>query len=54
MTNAIREEVLGKAPLVADGGYEPLADGRIRPDVPFEGYSYYRKLLAELTPREST
>ncbi len=45
---AIRHEVTSKAPLVAEGGYVPLADGRVRDDVPFENYAYYRKLLAEL------
>jgi hypothetical protein len=47
---AIRYEVEEKVPpLVADGGYVPLADGRIRADVPFENYTYYRKLLQEVT-----
>lgn len=36
-------------PLLADGGYLPLADGRVREDVPFENYVYYRQLLAEIT-----
>jgi uroporphyrinogen-III decarboxylase len=35
-------------PLLASGGFIPLADGRVREDVPFENYLYYRKLL-ELT-----
>jgi hypothetical protein len=47
--DAIRHEVMSKAPLLAHGGYVPLADGRIRPDVPFENYAYYRRLLAELS-----
>ena len=43
---AIRREVETKAPpLLADGGYIPLADGRIREDVPYEHYVYYRQLL---------
>jgi hypothetical protein len=34
---AIRREVEEKVPpLLADGGYVPLADGRVRQDVPFE------------------
>jgi len=46
----IRREIEDKVPpLVADGGYVPLADGRVRPDVPLENYLYYRRLLAELT-----
>ena len=46
---AIRREVEEKVPpLLADGGYVPLADGRVRQDVPFESYVYYRQLLAEV------
>lgn len=49
---AIRREVEKKVPpLVAEGGYVPLADGRIRADVPFENYVYYRQLLQEVTQR---
>jgi len=49
---AIRREVEEKVPpLLADGGYVPLADGRVRPGVPFESYVYYRQLLAEVTAR---
>jgi hypothetical protein len=39
---AVMEIVPG---LLADGGFIPLADGRVREDVPFENYVYYRKLL---------
>jgi hypothetical protein len=47
---AIRREVEEKVPpLVADGGYVPLADGRVRADVPLENYVYYRKLLEQVT-----
>ncbi len=47
---AIRREIQEKVPqLLADGGYVPLADGRIRQDVLFENYVYYRRLLAEVT-----
>ena len=47
---AIRREVEEKVPpLVADGGYVPLADGRIRADVPFDNYAYYRQLLQKVT-----
>jgi hypothetical protein len=31
--------------LLEDGGFIPLADGRVREDVSFENYVYYRKLL---------
>jgi len=48
--DAIRREVEEKVPpLVADGGYVPLADGRVRADVPFENYVYYRQLLEKVT-----
>jgi len=47
---AIRHELTRKVPpLLADGGYVPLADGRVREDVTYENYSYYRQLLKELT-----
>ncbi len=46
---AIRREVMEKVPpLLADGGYVPLADGRVREDVPYEHYAYYRRLLADV------
>lgn len=49
---AIKREVVDKVPpLLADGGYVPLADGRIREDVPFENYAYYRRLLESVTQR---
>jgi hypothetical protein len=47
---AIRREVEEKVPpLVADGGYVPLADGRVRSDVPYDNYVYYRTLLQKIT-----
>jgi hypothetical protein len=47
---AIRKEIEEKVPpLLASGGYIPLADGRIREDVPYQNYIYYRKLLREVT-----
>jgi hypothetical protein len=47
---AIQREVKEKVPpLLAQGGYIPLADGRVREDVPFENYAYYRKLLEKVT-----
>lgn len=46
----IERAVLDVVPkLLADGGYIPLVDGRVRDDVPFANYSYYRKLLESLT-----
>jgi uroporphyrinogen decarboxylase len=48
--DAIRREIEDKVPsLVNEGGYIPLADGRIRKDVTFENYVYYRQLLEEVT-----
>ncbi len=47
---AIKREILRKVPpLIEQGGYIPLADGRVRADVPFENYCYYRELLKEVT-----
>jgi len=49
---AIRQEIEEKVPpLIADGGFIPLADGRVRADVPFENYAYYRRLLARVTQK---
>jgi len=43
---AVRREVEEKVPpLLEQGGYVPLADGRVREDVPFAAYAYYRELL---------
>ena len=45
---AIRKEIEEKVPpLLADGGYIPLADGRVRKEIQFEIYFYYRKLLEQ-------
>jgi hypothetical protein len=45
---AIRREIEEKVPsLLRDGGYVPLADGRVRKDVPYERYIYYRQLLQD-------
>jgi hypothetical protein len=47
--SAIRREVEEKVPpLLAQGGYAPLADGRVRADVPWGNYCYYRELLQSL------
>lgn len=46
---SIRREIEEKVPpLIADGGYVPLADGRVRKDIPFENYLYYRRLLEKV------
>ena len=50
--DAIREEIEAKVPpLVASGGYVPLADGRVREDVAFEDYAYYREMLRSVLER---
>jgi hypothetical protein len=47
---AIRREVEEKVPpLLEQGGYVPLADGRVRMDIPLENYIYYRQLLEKVT-----
>jgi len=49
---AIRREIEDKVPpLLAQSGYMPLADGRVRADIPFENYAYYRELLEKVTTR---
>ncbi|MBN1146302.1 MAG: hypothetical protein JXA78_03530 [Anaerolineales bacterium] len=46
---AIRQELERVVPPLLDqGGYVPLADGRVRQDIPFEHYIYYRRLLEHL------
>ncbi|MBN2382624.1 hypothetical protein JXQ70_07060 [bacterium] len=48
-THAIRAELYKKIPALLDsGGYIPLADGRVRTDVHFQNYAYYRCLLEQL------
>jgi hypothetical protein len=49
---AIRRAMDEVMPLVEQGGYIPLADGRVRDDVPYEHYVYYRELLREITRQE--
>jgi hypothetical protein len=46
---AIRAAIEAVTPLAQAGGYIPLADGRVRADVSYENYVYYRKLLKTLT-----
>lgn len=48
--HAIQREIETKVPpLLEQGGYIPLADGRVRADIPLENYLYYRELLEKLT-----
>jgi uroporphyrinogen decarboxylase len=44
---AIEEEVSRTAPLIREGGYVPIVDHAIPPDVPLENYRYYRGLVNE-------
>lgn len=47
---AIEREVMRRAPqLLADGGYIPVADGRVRASMPFGNYTCYRRLLQRMT-----
>jgi len=47
---SIRCELEEKVPLLLEqGGYVPLADGRVRKEIPFENYVYYRELLEKIT-----
>ena len=47
---AIEREIMTKVPpLLAEGGYVPLADGRVRANIPFENFLYYRRLLEQVT-----
>jgi uroporphyrinogen-III decarboxylase len=48
--DAIQRELETKLPpLLSQGGYVPLADGRVRADIPYENYIFYRQLLTEMT-----
>jgi len=47
--DAIKRAVDDLSGLIEDGGFIPLADGRVREDVPFENYVFYRELLREIT-----
>ncbi len=45
----IRREIQNIVPpLISDGGYIPLADGRVRKDINYENYLYYRRLLEKI------
>ncbi len=48
--DSIKREVCEKVPpLLANGGFIPLADGRVRKGIPLENYLYYRRLFEEVT-----
>jgi hypothetical protein len=42
---AIRQAVAAARPFVEAGHFIPLADGRVREDVPFQNYAFYRQEL---------
>lgn len=45
----IEREVLSKVPeLVRDGGFSPMVDHAVPPDVPFENFKYYIDLIHEV------
>ncbi len=44
---AINRAIDNIAPLIAAGGFIPLADGRVRADVPYKNYVYYRSRLRD-------
>ena len=47
---AIQQEVMSKVPyLLSQGGYFPVIDHGVPPDVSFENYMYYLRLLREIS-----
>ena len=47
---AIEREIMSKTPrLLADGGYIPVADGRVRANMPYHNYAHYRHILERVT-----
>jgi hypothetical protein len=51
--NHIRAEVERVVPqLLSSGGYIPLLDGRVREEIPYSNYHYYRTLLAEIVSKK--
>jgi uroporphyrinogen decarboxylase len=46
---AVRKELAKVPELLSQGGYIPLLDGRVRVDVPYENYVYYRRRLEKMT-----
>jgi hypothetical protein len=47
---AVEREMRAKVPpLLAQGGYIPIADGRVRANTPLRNYVAYRRLLEEMT-----
>lgn len=44
----IEQEVMSKEDLIKEGGYSPMVDHCVPPDVPFENFKYYMNLIHEL------
>jgi len=44
----IEIEVMARVPLIEEGGYIPFCDHRVPPDVPFENYLYYLRVLKKV------
>jgi hypothetical protein len=52
--DAVERQVMDvAAPLLAEGGYIPLLDGRVRRGVPYGNYVHYRQLLAGLAEHQA-
>jgi hypothetical protein len=52
--HVIRREMENKVlPLIGSGGYIPIADGRVRKNIPYENYAYYRRLLEKIIEHKS-
>ena len=47
---AIKQMVEERIPTIREGGYIPGCDHAIPPDIPWENYVYYRRLLSEVEP----
>ena len=47
-TRAIRQAIATVQPFVQEGGFIPLADGRVREDVPYPNYAFYRQELQRI------
>ena len=45
---AIKQMVEEKADLMREGGYVPGCDHAMPPDIPWENYRYYRRLLLQV------
>jgi hypothetical protein len=47
--DAMRAELMRVAPLIAEGGYVPGCDHGVPPDVSWQNFVEYARLLAQLT-----